>query len=1440
MKRHYLFLIALLLQFFSLNMFAQSILTEGLGDPLIWDVEQISSNASDKDEGKDLGALIDDDYNSFWHSDWHGQVSDPHYLQFKFDTPVSGRVIVYCHRRSTADNHIEKMKVEVSNDNKAWVKVVDELVFPNPSSGTECVTDPIKLTGAWSYIRFTNLKNSKGNMFFHASEFQLYNPADTELYASMLNNIIMKYEDYAYGSYEIGTEYGQFTDEESLNALADMLDNIADLINTPDSPDFPKTEAEVAAIDAKCKALLDKFLASEVLYKLPADGYYRIVSNLPYKLNVKTGELDENDQPIYEETLVKKAIFSTLDNLGYWGTLLEDRANFIWKLTQVGDCIEMVNAGMGTQFSSVSSVPFKLAPESDLKFIFDFAGWNDENEPVIYIRPSNEARNSNKYFHQQGHGKGTQTADQTLCLWNGTYNMSGPYDGDKGTSEWLLEPVDEAEALELIEKFESIKNHDLLVEQNNALRAEVGNALTVAKDVIKTNLLTSSEQFSSPYSQNDCGGSRDGGDLSAGVLIDGDKGTFWHSAWSGNPPTGNHYVQLSGMTAMTGDVEFYICRRSGADNDHLKHMKLMASNDEFADDADWVQLADLELGNASKDQEYTTPVFNVGETAYEYVRIVATEEAPSTRGFWHAAEIQIRIIRENPNSQFAALGDLAIALDKIYNENVATDDADITIEMYEALQDAYKAFLGGMVDPTELRNALAQYAKTTISVEEGKNPGQWENTETATAFETLYKEISDYDQAGHFTAAQNHTYAVQLKAMAKSVAEGANGVKENTWYRIKFPTEEMYEKYGWNPANVGGESSFGTHQWGNYVVAAQEIRDEENTLLDVEALAVEDMREGSRLHFVEDELIEDKDASLFRFIGKQSKDVDYTAAYSDIMSNAMMAMDMVNVRDAYTVAGEGLITDAKQLSSNASDSSEGLNIDYLIDGNAKTFWHTDYHKNATAPHYLQVALNAPVSGTIAVEMTRRQNISYGHAVRMYLQGSNDAETWTNIGYVELPYTNLNETVTSWPVELGGEYSHLRFILTRRAALDKEFDPFTEATTSDTDENWTYFHAAEFQIYPVTASAELSASVAALKKAYTDLNKVVFCKATAEELDAAKAAYGAYRTEYNAAAGKAILPEGGKVDNTTYAIQNKANGLFIYGDAAKSNDVTLQPNPSYFTFSALGFNECLLRGKNINGEDISALHSQNWNHRLVTWNVYTSNSNSGLVIEESDVEYEAAPYTFYRDIKPGKINNYCMSATVTNEGEGHAYMGLGQFTVEDEGIFLAMKEIKEIEAGMPVYYIYEDTLSYDPEADDYEPMAFTMVAEPELPMEGQVVNGFIGCITKYNLRPQDLYFGKNYAECTGAEGYYLVPNRVVANLDEIPEVDADEAYDFCICIGDAAAEDVTGIEKAMENVSKAGAIYTVDGRQVRAHGTLNDMKSLGRGMYILNGVKVMVK
>ena len=586
----------------------------------------------------------------------------------------------------------------------------------------------------------------------------------------------------------------------------------------------------------------------------------------------------------------------------------------------------------------------------------------------------------------------------------------------------------------------------------------------------------------------------------------------------------------------------------------------------------------------------------------------------------------------------------------------------------------------------------------------------------------------------------------------------------------------------------------------------------------------------------EDE-ITDKDVSKFRFVPRKDEDPDYYGVFDEVMNNSAVAFDLSTT---YT-RGEALITDASQLSSNASDEAEGKDIGALIDGDKGTFWHSDWHQKVLAPHYLQVALNEPVSGLIQVDITRRNN-DFGHIVHMFIQGSEDAENWTNVGYMSVPYGTPNEEVTTPAIDLGGSYKYLRFILTRRAGLEIEMDPFAEITNkSQYQVDYTYFHAAEFQIYPVKADKELGANAKALQDTYNTLHKVVniYRKPTAEQFATAKQAYDAYQSEFNTSVGKAVLPAGADKPAPVYAIQNKATGMFIKTNDGNTNDVFLKLIPTFFTYSAPGYERSMLHGTNINGNTTNYLHAGESNRRLCTWTSSEAYSNSALVIREAET-VEPAEFTFNLSIKTGEIYNFASTVSITNKDEGAAYVGLGQYTDENEETFLALKKVETIEAGAPAFYILEDTTMYDAEADA-ELVKFAMAAEPDFKLVGDTINGFIGCLVNHPIAVNDIYFDGNFATSIGKTGYNIVAPAVLVSMDLCPEVDPTAEYDFSICLSDPDA--VTGVKDVatvVKKISQPGDVYSVDGKLLRTGATLNNLKSLGKGMYILNGVKVLVK
>ena len=1346
----------------------------------------------------------------------------------------------------------------------------------------------------------------------------LQTPPDVTQIWTVLNSIIVDYEESVWddgdgASVNLGTEFGQRADAETwqkfyalLQSIYETADKIHedgyDLDTDPNAP----TLAWAEEMKATCDSMYNKILASEVPYMMPQDGYYRIIAHNRFLSTYdESGMVDKAMMASYEKEHENKACY---------GTLKKNMANYLWKLTQHGDSIFIQNAGMGTYISFSSPAEGRIIMTDDINdashIQFDYAYAYDDYttlafergpqyvEPygegdyrdIFSIRLASQPRGGN-YFHQNNHSSTTDDnspwgnygkdtgMDQEISFWMRTWDYHDANGNrrttDLNTSEWYLEFVPEAEAEKIIEDFEMIKNHDLLVAKNAELRAQVAETLALAKDVIKTKMITSVDQLDNRFGDPSEG-------TNIGNLIDNDPATFWHTTWHGlaegvesmwyygagyeEEGRETHYLQISGMEKLVGNCQLYLRERDGADNDRVKTLVLMGTDNLKNEDEDWEEIAVITLPHTGKGEENTVN-FTVADS-YPYIRLLVIDTDYSSyafRQFWHAAEIQLYTLEDNPNSQFVLMGEVAQALQDTYDANLAVEDADITPEIYQALVDAYEAFMSaGLVDPAELRAALAQYAKVTEGVVEGKNPGQWSDMTVPNAYNELYAEVQAYDKAGKYNLVQIHKYIVMLKAMQKSVMEQANGITTDKWYRIMVPTEEMYDAFNFSKEGVD-KTSLREDQigiMGTFVAPANEITEEVPAPTEedpdavanethLEAIGGEDLRESDRLFFMAEDEIEDKATSLFRFVEREADAADYTPLFSDVKENMSMALDMSTT---YT-KGEALITKASQFSSNASypgNDGQKLESGCLIDNNLSTYWHSDYSRTYCEVPYLQVALNEPVSGLIEVYVGRR-NASNGHVVRMYVQGSTDAEKWINIGYIETPYIDAATPVTSQPLDLGGEFSHLRFIMTNRYGTDGgsniEFDPFAENLTADDyNTKFTYFHASEFQIYPVTADKELSESGKALQEAYTTANRVVLKDATAENLAAAAQAYKAYKDEFNNAQGKTVLPNGVEKAPSTYALQNKATGLFVYVDGTgNQNGVYLKTIPTMYTYKALGYERSLLGGTNLAGQSTNYMHAGESNRRFCTWSTTEPTTNSGLVVCEADEEY-AVPevFTFTKNVKPGRIIDWCHSVTLTQEpaDEAFAYTALGQYTDDNEEIFLALKKIETIEAGQPALFICGDTTLYDAEDDYVEPIKFTIPGKTELVYEGAESNGLIGTLVTRTLKKDDIYFNANYVAHPASDGSLAVtPCSAILNLDNCPEVDPAGEYDFSICLSETGTDVTDGVKNvsvALEQISKPGNVYSMDGKLLRTGATLNSLKSLGKGAYILNGVKVLVK
>lgn len=145
--------------------------------PLITKVSQLSSPFSDYLEGADIGALIDNNTGTFWHSDWHNQTEgDLHWVDIALDTPATGTFMLYMHRRNCANDHPTRVVISGSNDGTSWNEIYTAEL---PYEGfTGVSSEYFKITDAVKHIRLTVTDcTGESNSFrtiWHAAEIQLY------------------------------------------------------------------------------------------------------------------------------------------------------------------------------------------------------------------------------------------------------------------------------------------------------------------------------------------------------------------------------------------------------------------------------------------------------------------------------------------------------------------------------------------------------------------------------------------------------------------------------------------------------------------------------------------------------------------------------------------------------------------------------------------------------------------------------------------------------------------------------------------------------------------------------------------------------------------------------------------------------------------------------------------------------------------------------------------------------------------------------------------------------------------------------------------------------------------------------------------------------------------------------------------------------------------
>lgn len=860
-----------LLTVFHVKTVAQSY--DDYGVPLITDASQLSSNASDANDGQHLEYLLDNNLETYWHSDWHGQTNESlHWLQVELPQELlpGNEVSVMMLRRADVNtDHPTELCVWTSVDGEEFTEL-KTVSIPFDGAGNTSYSETFSVNEPVKFLRFAATKcASSYRKFWHCAEFQLITITSQQAAVIRLNQIYMKYDGYVYGDtkFDVGKDYGQYDAEAQVNEFLEKLNKGYNDVLYQDEEKWPSADY-INALSNDIERLYQEILNSQVVFHLPGNGYYRIFTNLNYYEEKETGETDADGNPVKEKILKPKAMYSSMDGFGMWGDYDPKDCRFLWKIEETENGVDMMNAATEFRFDKMAR-PVTMSAEAKTKMAFDFAG-KENGRDIVYIRSIADNFNlgSSIFLHQWNHSRGAGKGGQ-MCVWKGTFEMGEEYTSDKGASEWYLEPVQDDEVAALIKSFEPVKNHDVLVTQYEELINKANDAISQAtgvEGICTPNLddpkITDVTQFSSNFTETAEG--------SITSLLDGDPTTYWHSKWKGgNVKNHTHCLDISFSEPLpAGAYQVWIQRRGNSDkDDNVVLMSVYGSNDESAlsslTEDGWTFIASNLNAPWSKGvQEVFMDPFDMRKS-YKYLRFYndgtnGPTASKRNRGFFHVGGFQLYSATKSGSSQIDNMGEIgtnlidevAVAKELLKTPDAITYDGD-----FKRLEAAYEAFMEILVDPQELRDVIASVEGVTNLISIGNSPGQWSSRAEADALAALLEEAVAYNQSGMLSKEKSSEYAERIKAAREAFFNASQKVDPSQWYLLRFPTEDFFQKYELKSDGAKG-SEYGD-SFGRCISIAEldgEIRQ----------TSPYNVREGSHLFLVSEPA--DQDLAKFRFV----------------------------------------------------------------------------------------------------------------------------------------------------------------------------------------------------------------------------------------------------------------------------------------------------------------------------------------------------------------------------------------------------------------------------------------------------------------------------------------------------------------------------------------------------------------------------------------------
>ena len=145
---------------------------------LVTDPAQYTSNAVQSNEGS-IAALLDNTYETYFHSCWSNGPAEDHYLQAELTAATDQFYFFFKKRHNNNNNRPTKIVISGSNDGQSFTDITTVTEgLPTSEAVLSFMSQKITASEAYKFIRFTVLETSNnaecnGHKFFTFSEFYI-------------------------------------------------------------------------------------------------------------------------------------------------------------------------------------------------------------------------------------------------------------------------------------------------------------------------------------------------------------------------------------------------------------------------------------------------------------------------------------------------------------------------------------------------------------------------------------------------------------------------------------------------------------------------------------------------------------------------------------------------------------------------------------------------------------------------------------------------------------------------------------------------------------------------------------------------------------------------------------------------------------------------------------------------------------------------------------------------------------------------------------------------------------------------------------------------------------------------------------------------------------------------------------------------------------------